>query len=223
MSYMQYLQDYIMRQEPGQPIYTEQLATVLATEFEMSKENAAAATAVAVKRLIEGAAMPELRKYQKGIYYLTVMTKFGELGISKEKLIADKYLLPDKGYETGPILLHRMGLTTQMPAEHLIATNVAKECVRYDARLGIHICPPKVTINADNKKYLQTLDALEILDKAPVDADDPYVIVANHIDRNKLQYETLLYYADRYYNRKTVINLAHTAGKRRIENEAAQR
>ncbi len=55
------------------------------------------------------------------------------------------------------------------------------------------------------------LDALDLLDKAPIDAQDPYMILADHIRKNKLQYETLLYYADRYYNRKTIIQLAHTA------------
>lgn len=78
-----------------------------------------------------------------------------------------------KGYETGLILLHRMGLTTQMPKEHVIATNMAKECVRTDKKLGVVIKPPKVKISAENKAYLQILDALELLDKAPIDAEHP--------------------------------------------------
>ena len=35
--------------------------------------------------------MPELRCYQKGVYYRTAATPFGEIGINKEQLIADKY------------------------------------------------------------------------------------------------------------------------------------
>ena len=57
---------------------------------------------------------------------------------------------------------------------------------------------------------LQVLDALDIMDNAPVDADNPYGILAEHIRQNGLSYETLLYYADKYYNRRTIINLAHT-------------
>ena len=106
-----------------------------------------------------------------------------------------------------------MGLTTQMPAEHLLASNAARDCVRFDEKLGVSICPPKAPVNADNKAYLQTLDALDILDRAPVDADNPYAILADHIRQNGLRYETLLYYADKYYNRKTIIRLAHTAGQ----------
>lgn len=221
MTYMQYLQDYIGTNQPGEPIYTEQLADALATEYGMARKNAAAATAVAIKRIMDGKMLPELRCYQKGVYYLTSVTPFGELGINKDKLIANKYLLPDKGYETGLRLLHLMGLTTQMPAERLLATNAARVCVRYDRRLDVSVCPPKAPIHAENKAYLQTLDALELLDRAPVDADDPYELIADHIRRNGLQYETLLYYADKYYNRKTIIQLAHTAGQRRNEHETS--
>ena len=160
--------------------------------------------------------LTDLRCYQKGIYYRTAVTPFGEMGISREKLIADKYLLPDNGYETGLRLLHHMGLTAQMPTEHLLATNAAKECVRYDRKLGVSICPPKTPVNSDNKAYLQTLDALDLLDKAPVDTQDPYMILANHIRKNGLQYEALLYYADRFYTRKTIIQLAHTASRKEV-------
>ena len=125
-------------------------------------------------------------------------------------MIANKYLIHDNGYETGLGLLHSLGLTSQMPNEHTIATNAAKDCVRYDRRLDVSVCPPKTHINAENKAYLQVLDALDIMDNAPVDADNPYGILAEHIRQNGLSYETLLYYADKYYNRRTIINLAHT-------------
>lgn len=214
MTYTDFLQGFLKKQEPGEPIYTERIASALAAEFGMTKKNAAAATAVAIKRIMDGGKLPELRCYQKGIYYLTSITPFGELGINKEKLIANKYLLPDKGYETGLQLLHHLGLTTQMPTERLFATNAVKDCIHYDERLGVSVCPPKVPVHAGNKAYLQTLDALELLDRAPVDADDPYALIADHIRQSGLKYETLLFYADRYYNRKTIIQLAHTAGRK---------
>ncbi|MBP0969894.1 MAG: hypothetical protein J5744_07075, partial [Oscillospiraceae bacterium] len=99
--------------------------------------------------------------------------------------------------------------------EHLFATNIAKDCIRHDSKLGVSICPPKAPINKQNKAYLQTLDAIDLLDKAPVDAKNPYTILADHIQKNGLQYETLLYYADKYYNQKTIIKLAHTASQKR--------
>lgn len=210
MTYIEYLQSYIKARKPGDPIYTNQIADDIATDFGISKKKAAAAVSVAIKRIIDRQQIPELRRYQKGIYYWTVVTPFGEVGINKEQIIAGKYLIPDKGYETGLRLLHYMGLTTQIPAERLLATNAARDCVRYDKGLDVFICPPKTPIQASNKEYLQTLDALELLDKAPIDADEPYAILADHIRQNRLQYETLLYYASHYYSRKTMIQLAHT-------------
>ena len=214
MTYTEYVKSYLEQQEPGNPIYTNEISRAVAAEYCIDKKKAAAATSVALKRILDKGFLPDLRCFQKGIYYRTVSTPFGEIGISREKLIADKYLLPDNGYETGVRMLHQMGLTTQLPNEHMLATNIAKGCVRYDSRLGVSICPPKAPINADNKAYLQILDALDLLDKAPVDAHNPYTILADHIRRNGLKYETLLYYADRYYNRKTIIRLAHTASQK---------
>ena len=214
MTYAEYVRNYLKHQEQGAPIYTDEIADAIAADYEIDKKKAAAATAVAIKRIMDKGELPDLRCYQKGVYYRTVVTPFGEIGISREKLIADKYLLPDNGYETGLRLLHHMGLTTQMPTEHLLATNVAKDCVRYDSKLDVSICPPKTPVNAENKAYLQTLDALDLLDKAPVDAQNPYAILADYIQKNRLQYETLLYYADRFYNRKTIIQLAHTASQK---------
>ncbi len=214
MTYTELVQEYMEAKKQGDPIYTEEIAGMLADTNGLEKKQAAAAAAVAVKRIMDGGKLPELRCYQKGIYYRTAITPFGEVGISKEKLIANKYLLPDKGYETGLRMLHHMGLTTQMPTEHLLATNAARDCVRYDEKLGVSICPPKAPISAANKAYLQTLDALDLLDRAPVDVENPHAILADHIRRNGLQYETLLYYADKYYNRKTIIQLAHTAGQK---------
>ena len=214
MTYTEYIRSFLERKDHGTPIYTDELAEVVATEYGINKKKAAAAAAVAVKRIMDKGDLPDLRCYQKGIYYRTADTPFGEMGINREQLIADKYLLHDNGYETGLRLLHHMGLTTQMPTEHLLATNAAKDCIRYDSKLGVSICPPKAPVNAENKAYLQTLDAIDLLDKAPVDVQDPYAILADHIRQNGLHYETLLYYADRYYNRKTIIRLAHTASQK---------
>ena len=213
MTYMDYTCLLLEQMPTGTPIYINRLASDLAEHFSLDKKQAAAATSVAVKRIMDGNLVPDLRFYQKGIYYRTVVTPFGEKGIDKEKLIADKYLLPDKGYETGLALLHRLGLATQMPREHLIATNIAKECVRTDKKLGVTIKPPKVKIDADNKAYLQTLAALELLDKAPDDAEEPYQVMAKHIKEYGLHYGKLLFFADRYYNKNTIMQLAHTASE----------
>lgn len=107
-----------------------------------------------------------------------------------------------------------------MPNKRILATNVAKQSIRYDQKLDVWIRPAKTKINRDNMKYLQTLDVLSALEGSPVDAEDPYGILAKHIERNKLRYDTLLAYAAMYYNQKTTLALAETAKRKEIKHEA---
>lgn len=210
-NYITFVSEYIENIPKGDPIYTGRIAGDMAAIYNITIKDAAAATAVAVKRIMDGGLIPELRFYQKGIYYRTSITPFGETAISKEKLIADKYLLPDIGYETGLTVLHHLGLTSQIPRQRILATNAARDCMRLDKKLGVVIKPPKTTVTATNKDYLQILDALNLLEKAPVDEEHPYEIIAEHIQKKRLEYKTLLAIADQYYNRNTVLHVAHAA------------
>ena len=217
-AYTDFVRENICAIPFGLPIYTRDISSKTAEQYNLEMKEAAAAVAVSVKRIMDKQIIPELRFYQKGIYYRAAVTPFGETGINKEQLIADKYLLPDIGYETGPAVLHQLGLTSQIPRERILATNVAKHCLRKDKKLDIVIRPPKTTITAENKDYLQILDVLDLLEKAPVDAEQPYEIIAWHIHKKGLQYRALLAIADQYYSRDTIIHLAHTASYRK-DNE----
>ena len=199
-TYVDFTCDILKKETVGTPVYTNRVAQQLGTAYQLDGKEASAATAVAFKRITDGAILPELRCYQKGIYYRTSVTPFGEVGINKEQLIADKYLLPNIGYET-----------SQMPRQRILATNVAKECARADRKLGVTIRPPKTAVTAENKSYLQVLDVLELLDKAPVDDAHPYEIIARHIKGKRLEYGTLLAFANDFYNKTTVLHLASTA------------
>ncbi len=213
MTYIEFVCNIIKNTDNRMPIYTKQIAKKAAQYYKITAKEAAAAVSVAFKRIMDNETIPELRFYQKGVYYKTVVTPFGEAGIQKDKLIADKYILPHIGYETGLSAMHKMGLTTQIPKRRVIVTNVAKDCIRTDKKLDIRIKPPKTKVNADNKYYLQTLDVLEMMDKAPIDEKEPYIIIANHIENQKLSYDKLLALADVYYNQKTILRLAHIASK----------
>ena len=219
MTYVAFISKYLLQKEYGIPVFTEEIAEALARQYGLESKKASAATSVALKRIIEGNKVPDLRCYQKGIYYRAEDTPFGETGISRDRLVVARYLRQDNGYETGLGYMHRLGLTSQMPVEQVIATNSAQNAVRHDTKLNVSVRPPKTTINSGNKRYLQILDVLEMLDKAPVDATDPYAILAEHICRYGLQYDILLYYADKYYNKRTVIKLAHVAGRRIIQED----
>lgn len=210
--YIEFVCEWIKAQETGKPIYANEISHRVAEAYNIPFKKAGGAVSVACKRIMDGKIIPELRFYQKGIYYRVTSTSFGETGIDKEQLIEDKYLKNDNGYETGLIVLHRLGLTTQIPNERILATNRAGDCARMDKKLGVVVRPPKVEINADNKQYLRMLDVLEILDHAPVDAEHPYQIIGEYIERLGLEYVRLLALANNYYNRNTILQLAHVAG-----------
>lgn len=211
MTYIDFITNQLKNINIGTPIYTADLAALLADAFDLEINKANAATGVAMKRIIDRNCCPMLRFYQKGIYYMTAITPFGEVGIDKEKLIQHKYLAYDTGYETGYTALYHLGLTTQLPSERVIATNRAKECLRNDKALGVYIRPPKTEITQENKHYLQMLDVLELIGKAPIDADEPYDILYHYVAKKKLRYDKLLAIADRYYPKNTVIEIAHIA------------
>lgn len=211
MAYIDFVTACLDDYEIGKPIYSADIAHVLAKQYGLADDKAGAAVAVTMKRMMDKKLQPNLRFYQKGIYYLTDVTPFGEVGINTEQLIADKYLLRDQGYEGELTFLYRIGLTTQIPRVRELVTNQVKNCVRYDKRLGVTIRPPKTPITAENKLYLQLLDALEKMDKAPIDNAQPYQTIAAHIKNRDLQYETLLALADRHYTKNILPHLARAA------------
>ena len=60
---------------------------------------------------------------------------------------------------------------------------------------------------ADNDDVME----LDLLEKAPVDEEHPYEVIAGYIQKKGLHYQILLALADQYYNYHTVLRLAHTA------------
>lgn len=216
MTYCDYVIEYINKCPLATPIYASDIGAIVAKDYAISADKANAAVAVAMKRIMDRKLLPDLKFYQKGIYYRSEATPFGDAGIDKEKLIARKYLDNDQGYETGTGMLYRLGLTTQLPNMRLIATNAAKDCKRKDPKLKVSVCPARVTVTKDNKDYLQILDSLEMMDRAPIDVDEPYKILAAYIEHKGLHYDKLLSLADKYYPQRTVIQLAHTASKREM-------
>lgn len=94
-------------------------------------------------------------------------------------------------------------MTTQFSNECLIATNVVVREGRYtDEKLAVDVCAPKIEITAENKKYLQLLDAMELLDTVPIDAEEPYAVLAKYIQREHLRYSVLFRLAN-HYNQNT--------------------
>lgn len=213
MTYIELVVSEIKKKKIGEPIYSFTLAAHLQEKFNIS-ELAQGAVAVAINRIMENGIIPNLRCYQKGIYYLTELTAFGEVPINKEKLILDKYLDNNNGYLYGIDLLNELGLTNQISNEKVIVTNKANNGTRFDKKLAIKVTPGKTLITKENYKYLQILDVLDLLDKTPLDACDPYERISYLIEEHKLSYKKLLMLADKYYGKNVIIKLAHVASTR---------
>ncbi len=218
-SYKDYVCDYIVKQDVGKPIYVEVISEQMACDYGMTKQKAAGAVSVACKRIMDGGLLPELRNFQKGIFYKTAAVQDGETEIDMEQLIADKYLTGDNGYETGRFLLYKLGIVDKIPLERVFTTNKAKDCARVDKKLGITIRPPKVKITAENKQYLKVLDVLDILEDEPVEIDNPFEVIGEYIKSMKLDYCILLAFANHYYNRQTILRLAQVAEKSCVYTE----
>ncbi len=211
MTYTDFIRGQLQKYAPGQPIYASLLAREMEKHFGISEKKAGAAVAVTVSRIMANRDDQKLRTFQKGIYYLTEETPFGVIDIDKDQLIFEKYLFSSHGYESGLGFLNRLGLTTQMPKTRDVVTNHATDGTRWDEKLGVRIHPAKTPVTPENKPYLQILDAMEIMKKAPVDAENPYRIFARFIDENALNYQTLLSLAGSYYSQTTLKILAKTA------------
>lgn len=211
-TYISFIQGIILEKDIRKPIYVSELSKCVSKEYDLTLEKATAAVSVALKRIMDANSIPELRFYQKGIYYRSVSTPFGDVGIDKEQLIQDKYLYDDNGYEGGLNLLNKLGLTTQIPNKRVLVTNKASDCARTDKKLNVVVRPPKTEINKENKQYLKVLDALDTFEDAPIDVEEPYGVVRNYISQLGLEYSKLLAMANNYYNKNTILQLGKVAG-----------
>lgn len=196
----------------GDPIYVAALGNSLAEEYKVPQKTAANTASYILTEILSHNTMPDLRKHKKGVYYRTEETGFGEATAWTKKLIGDKYIHPDIGYETGLQVCNWIGLTTQIPCIAEIKTNAVKHRRKLNNGRLI-IGPGKTAINAENKRYLQMLDVLEIMDRAPIDCDDPYGVLAARIAAEDLEYRMLLAYAGRYYRKPVLEKLAKIAEK----------
>ena len=116
---------------------------------------------------------------------------------------ADKVI----GYETGPSLLNRIGLSTQMPADIWVATNKHRNRIPD----GCHITAmrPPTTVTSENYRYLQFLDAIDLIGskKYSIDAVNPTELMRDVAAKLNLSQLTLVFYARKYYKHGDVIRL----------------
>lgn len=150
----------------------------------------------------------ELKRAEKGLYYIPKKSIFGELPLTIKDFIQKYLYLGDKriGYITGVNLFNRYGLTTQLSNSIEIATNTRKNPREFDG-IKIKFIQNKALIAEENIKYLEILDILKNLKNIPdSNIEESYMLMKSKI--LSLAYEeilTLLELAEKYY---TVVVLA---------------
>lgn len=150
----------------------------------------------------------ELKRAEKGLYYIPKKSIFGELPLSIKDFMQKYLYLRDKriGYITGVNLFNRYGLTTQLSNSIEIATNIRKNPREFDG-IKIKFIQNKAPITEENVKYLEILDILKNLKYIPdSNIEESYILMKREI--LNLAYEEiliLLELAEKYY---TVVVLA---------------
>lgn len=201
--YREVLLQYINNQNPEQMILTSQITQYAAKCLGVEEDAIKKTVNVNMARLEKAG---YIVRVSKGIYCRKITTPFGAYTPNKEKLFCEQLLRGEDeiiGYETGLIVLNQMGLVSQMPKNRCIATNLHKK--RVPEGLLIEIQKPATAVNAANFRYLQLLDAIQNMEKAPVDAFNPEEIVRRTARELELRTDLLILMARKYYSQKTLL------------------
>lgn len=187
-------------------IRIDRIAWQLAEQFSMSYDEAKTVTNVKLERMAERG---EVRQLEAGLYCHLQQTVFGPIAPDVDQIMVRIVTVKDGariGYESGPALTNRIGLSTLVPRNIEITTNL------YDIRLpkgcNVELKRPVAMITDANWMYLQFLDLFEFLPNAHIDAVKPALLVASLIKERELDPLTLISTARKHYPSKTVLRLA---------------
>ncbi len=71
--------------------------------------------------------------------------------------------------------------------------------------IQVEVRKPPIAVNSENYRYLQILDTIRDLDRAPVDAAHPVDILKNAVRTLTLDTDTLILLARKHYSNKILI------------------
>lgn len=203
IGYRNILIQYIENREYDCPILTSQVVKYVAEQTGSKEEDVKKTVNVNMARLEKA---DYVARIEKGIYCKKIKTAFGYYTPDRESLFC-KQLLYDAddviGYETGLSVLNRIGLVSQMPRRKYIATNLYMK--RIPADVQIEVRKPAVKVDSTNYHYLQMLDMIRDLDKAPVDTVRPDEVLRELAMDMELNIDMLILMARRYYGQRTLI------------------
>lgn len=212
MNYKNYIESQVDKAETGTAIYTDDVADAVANTYGLDIDTAKKIVNVNMKRLFDA---EKIERFQKGIYYRTKKTPFGNVRLNPQQIAIERYIKKgDKriGYETDDSFINKLGLTTQIPKDLYIAVNNhQRNGYQKNTRYHVAIRKPRLKVTDKNYKYLQILDVIENRNKANIDAANPDALIFNFIEQNGLDFTKLVGYAAKYYNKNTLTKIENMA------------
>ena len=184
----------------GVPIRSAAIADELVRVFQIEKVKARRMVNVYLARLADRKMIVRLAH---GVYAKAKATVFGSAVPGKEKLIADSFIRDNGeviGYETGAVLLNRLGFTTLVPREQQIATNRYRAVVPKGS--GITTKKPLAPVTTENAPYFQMVEVIKDLHNHSLDAADPESLVSSSIDLLGLDRMQLVRYLNTFMKPK---------------------
>ncbi len=197
IGYKNLILNYIEKQEANQPILTSKITQYIAKKTGLNEADIKKAVNVNMARLEKDG---HIIRAEKGVYCKKIKTAFGYYIPDKETLFCKQLLYSEDeviGYETGLSVLNRIGLISQMPKRKCIATNLYTKRVPSD--IQVEIRRPSIYINRANFRYLQILDAIRDMQKAPVDAPKPEELIRETVKKLELNKDNLILMARKHY------------------------
>lgn len=138
-------------------------------------------------------------RFERGIYYIPVITPFGKSILNPNKVIERKYIM-DKGvasgFYSGMTALNKFGLTTQMPNTIEICTNNETTKLRNIkvSNQTVTLRRSKVRITNDNISVIRFLDLMNTVPTGFFDSERKSVL-KKWISDNNITKDSVLEYA----------------------------
>ncbi len=144
----------------------------------------------------------EIKRFEKGIYYIPKKSPLGASLLNPGKVMEKKYIKENEniyGYYAGYYLLNLMGLSTQVPNVIEIYSNNESSKVR-DIWVGsqkIRVRKPRVNITRENAAVLTFLELMNTVDVCSLD-DEKRIIIEKYIADHNISRKDITKYSPSY-------------------------
>lgn len=125
----------------------------------------------------------QLKRFEKGIYYIPKNTPFGPSVLNPNKVVERKYIKSDGetyGYYSGYYLLNLLGISNQVPNVIEVYSNNESSKMR-DVKVGtqnVRVRKSRVNITRENAAALMFLELMNVIDVSNLDAEKKKIIIA---------------------------------------------